>query len=162
MKAEDSDAPWQGAEGRSRLVLIAVIAVILAIGLAIVAWLMHARLNHPEVRPPLTSEAAAYLQQISVTDAKMSAADNPLGNVLTYLDAQVVNHGARNVARLDLRLEFLDTLGQVVLRQTVHVIAPDAPSLKPGESRSIHLTFEQMPTEWNQAPPAITPVYIAF
>ena len=162
MRAEDSGPQWQGAPGRSRLVLMALIAAILAIGLAIAAWLMHARLNQPEVRPPLTAEAKAYLEQISVTDAKMSAADNPLGNRLTYLDARVVNHGTRTVTRLDLQLEFVDTLNQVVLRQTVRAITPDMPALKAAETRNIHLTFEHMPAEWNQAPPAITPVYVAF
>ena len=162
MKTAVSAPLWPGEDGRSRLALTALVAVILAIGLGIVAWMMHARLNRPAIKPPLTAEAKAYLQQISVTGAQMSAADNPLGDVLTYLDAQVGNHGTRTVTRLDLRLEFLDTLGQVVLRQSVHVITPDTPPLKPGESRGTHLTFEHLPAEWNQAPPAITPVYVAF
>lgn len=162
MSVEDSGLPRQDAQGRSRLFLIALIATALAVGLAVVAWLMHARLNQPQVQPPLSAEAKAYLEQISVTDAKMSAADTPLGNILTYLDARLVNHGARTVTRLDLRLEFVDTLNQVVLRQTAPIITPDTPPLKAAETRNIHLTFEDMPAEWNQAPPAITPVYVAF
>ena len=151
-----------GDQGRSRLFLIAVIAAFLAAGLAVAAWLMHARLNQPEVRPPLSAEAKAYLGQISVTDVHMSAADTPLGNTLTYLDARVVNQGARTVTRLDLQLEFFDALNQVVLRQTNHVVTPDAAPFKAAETRNIHLTFEHMPAEWNQAPPAITPVYLSF
>lgn len=163
MRAEESGPRRHEAQGRSRLFLIAMIAVILAAGVAVAAWVMHARLNQPQVRPPLSTEAKAYLANISVIDPRMSAADNALGNVLTYLDARLVNRGPRAVTWLDLRLEFLDTLGQVVLRQTVTVVAPsDTPPLKGGESRDIHLTFEHMPAEWNQAPPAITPVYVAF
>jgi flagellar basal body-associated protein FliL len=162
MTTEDSVPPRQDQQGRSRLLLIALIAAILAVGLAVAAWLMHASLNQPEVRPPLGAEAKAYLEQISVTNAKMSAADTPLGATLTYLDAEVVNQGTRTVTRLDLRLEFFDTLNQVVLRQTVYVITPDTAPLKAAGTRNIHLTFEHMPAEWNQAPPAITPVYVAF
>jgi hypothetical protein len=162
MSVKDRGLLLQDAQGRSRLFLIALIASILAIGLAVVAWLMHARLNQPEARPPLSADAKAYLEQISVTDAKMSAADTPLGNILTYLDSRVENHGTRTVTRLDLRLEFVDTLNQVVLRQTARVITPDTPPLKAAETRNIHLTFEHMPAEWNQAPPTVTPVYVAF
>jgi hypothetical protein len=151
-----------GECGRSLLPLIFGISLAIAALLASAAWLMHARLRRPEVRPSLSAEARSYLAQISITDARMSAAETPLGTTETYLDAHVVNRGSRTVRELDLQLAFEDTMKQVVLQQVSSPVTENTTPLKPGEVRSLHVTFDHMPVEWNQGPPAFTPVYIAF
>jgi hypothetical protein len=148
--------------GRSLLPLIFGISAAIAVLLAGSAWLMHARLTRPEVRPPLSAEARDYLAQISVTDARMSAAETPLGTTETYLDAHVVNRGSRTVRELDLQFAFEDTMKQVVLQQVSSPVTENTAPLKPGEVRSLHITFDHMPAEWNQAPPIFTPVYVEF
>jgi hypothetical protein len=112
--------------------------------------------------PTLSEEQKAYLGEIEVSDAKMSAAENFLGHTVTYLDAVVANKGSRTVKRIEVQLEFYDTLYQVVLRDTAHPITARTPPLKPGEARSFQVSFEHMPMEWNQAPPRITPVTVEF
>jgi hypothetical protein len=141
--------------------IFAISAVIAGI-LALSAWWMHGRLTRPEVRAPMSPEAQAYLQQIVVSDAHMSAADTPLGTAVTYLDARVANKGSQTVRELDLRLDFVDLTGQMVLRRTAHPVTRRTAPLKPGELRNLHVTFDHMPAEWNQAPPAFTPVYVSF
>jgi hypothetical protein len=136
----------------------AVIAGLVAGG----AWLMHVRLTRPVVRPPLSAEARSYLAQIAVSDARMSAAETPFGTTETYLDAQVVNRGSRAVRQLDLRLDFEDTMSQVVLRQVSRPVTEDTAPLRAGQVRNLHITFDHMPAEWNQAPPVFTPVYVEF
>jgi hypothetical protein len=148
--------------GRSLLPLIFGISAAIAVLLAGVAWLMHARLTRPAVRPPLSAEARDYLAQIEVTDARMSAAETPLGTTETYLDAHVVNRGPRTVRQLDLQLEFEDMMKQVVLQQVSRPVTENTAPLKPGETRNLHITFDHMPAEWNQAPPIFTPVYVEF
>jgi hypothetical protein len=149
-------------QGRSPVLMIFVISAAIAGILALAGWWMHGRLTTPPVRSPMSSEAQEYLQQIAVTDARMSAADTPLGTAVTYLDAQIANKGSQTVRELDLRLEFVDLAGQMVLRQTAHPVTNHTPGLKPGEVRNLHITFDHMPAEWNQAPPAFTPVYVSF
>jgi len=112
--------------------------------------------------PPMGADEKAYLTQISTADPHMSAAENFLGGTVTYLNARVTNNGTRRVRRLTLKLEFHDTLEQVVLRETAHPITPRNPPLKPGETRAFQVAFEHMPLEWNQAPPAITVDYVGF
>lgn len=112
--------------------------------------------------PVLSDEQKAYLGQIEVTDAKMSAAENFLGHTVTYLDAVVANKGSRAVKSIELELVFVDTLRQVVLRETAHPITARTPPLKPGETRPFQVTFEHMPIDWNQGPPRITPVSVEF
>lgn len=145
--------------GRSLLLLIFVISAAIAALLAGGAWLMHARLTRP---PALSVEARDYLAQIAVTDARMSAAETPLGTTETYLDAHVINKGSRTVRQLDLQLDFQDTMNQVVLRQVARPVTGDTTTLGPGQVRNLHLTFDHMPAEWNQAPPVFTPLYVEF
>ena len=123
---------------------------------------MHARLTQPAIRPPLSADAQAYLAQIALTDARMSAAETPLGTTETYLDAHVVNRGSRTVRELDVRLDFQDMMNQVVLKQVNSPVTESTAPLKPGELRSLHITFDHMPAEWNQGPPVFTPVYLEF
>jgi hypothetical protein len=92
----------------------------------------------------------------------MSAAQNFLGDSVTYLDAQVRNEGTKTVRRLDLDLTFVDMLSQVILRERAHPVSERTPPLKPGESRAFRITFEHIPVEWNQAAPTMTPVYVQF
>jgi len=126
------------------------------------AWLMHARLTRPAVRPALSADARDYLAQIAITDARMSAAETPLGTTETYLDAHVVNRGSRTVRQLDLQLNFEDMMNQVVLQQISRPVTENTAPLEPGETRNLHITFDHMPAEWNQGPPVFTPVYVEF
>jgi hypothetical protein len=152
----------RAADGRSPILLIFSISLVIAASLAGVAWWMHVKATRPVVRPPLTNEARNYLPNLVLSDARMSAAETGIGSTQTYLDARVSNRGTRPVRELDVRLEFVDLLNQVVLQRTVHSITASEPPLEPGESRPIRVIFETMPAEWNQAPPAMTPVYVSF
>ena len=130
------------------LAAAAALAVLIALALL---------LNRSGSRPPpaLQDEQKAYLPQIVVSDARMSAAENFLGHTVTYLDAKVTNKGAKPVRQLELELTFVDTLGQVVLRETARPVTSRMLPLKPGETRAIQVSFEHMPIDWNQAPPTI-------
>lgn len=152
----------RGEDGRSPLLMIFAISVAIAAVLAIVAWLMHAKLTRPVVRPPLSAEAQAYRNQIAVTDLHMSAAETGLGSNVTYLDAQIKNNGTRAVREVDLELTFVDMLNQVVLSRTAHPIKTTAPPLQPGESRPFRVTFDYMPADWNQGPPTVAVTYVIF
>lgn len=142
--------------------MIFAISVAIAAVLAIVAWLMHARLTRPAVRPPLSAEAQAYLKQVAVTDIHMSAAETGLGSNVTYLDAQIKNNGVRALREVDLDLTFVDMLNQMVLRRTAHPITTTAPPLEPGESRPFRVTFDYMPADWNQGQPVVAVTYVGF
>ena len=150
------------AEDRSTPILIVAAAVLLAVLIGGLLLLRRGISSPAAGRPPMGAEEKAYLAQISVADPRMSAAENFLGNTLTYLDARVTNQGTRAVRQLDLKLEFHDTLEQVVLRETAHAITLRMPPLKPGDTRPFRVTFEHVPVDWNQAAPVITAEYVSF
>lgn len=143
-----------------RLALIAAGGLVLVITGAILYWNRVAR---PSGSPqPLAEEERAYLERITVGNVQMSAAENFLGNTVTYLDGQITNKGTRQVRHVQLEMEFVDVLNQVVLRETADPVNTRTPALKPGETRAFQIAFEHMPMDWNQAPPRIQIVRVTF
>jgi hypothetical protein len=143
------------------LLVGAVMLVLTTVG--VLVWHSHgaAQLaSNPGVLP--TEEQKAYFPLLEFSDAHMSAAENFLGATVTYLDAKVTNRGGKTLNRLDVDLTFVDTLNQVVLRERAHPVTPRTAPLPAGESRAFHVTFEHTPVDWNQAVPAMMPVYVQF
>ncbi|HEV2495789.1 MAG TPA: FxLYD domain-containing protein [Terriglobia bacterium] len=148
--------------GRTRPVVVGFIVAILAIAAVVTALVLRSGSANPAPPPAMTADARGYLPQIEITGAQMSAAKNFLGDTVTYLDARATNQGSKTVRRVDLQLEFFDMLNQVVLRDAEHPISSRTPPLRPGETRAFRVSFEHMPADWNQAPPAITVKYVGF
>jgi hypothetical protein len=145
------------------IILIVGAAMLALTAVIVLLWHSHGAAKLPANASTIpTEEQKAYFRQLEFTDVHMSVAENFLGATVTYLDARVTNKGTKTVRRLDLDLTFVDTLGQVVLRERAHPVTRRTPPLKPGESRAFRFTFEHMPADWNQAAPAMTPVYLQF
>ena len=138
----------------SRFIFIAAAGLAVVVVLAIIASRHRTHSSHIET--PLTAEQKDYLANIAVSEVKMSAAENFLGQTVIYMDGQVANNGSRSVKEIEVQLEFVDILGQIVLRDRAKPLSPPAPPLKPGENRAFQLFFDHMSTQWNQAPPRVT------
>jgi hypothetical protein len=152
-------------EGISTLHIILMVGAAMLALTAVIVFLWHSHSATElsgSVSAMPTEEQKAYFGQLEFSDVHMSAAENFLGATVTYLDARVTNKGGKTVRRLDLDLTFVDTLGQVVLRERAHPVTPRRPPLHPSESRAFRVTFEHMPVDWNQAAPTMTPVYVEF
>lgn len=152
--------------GISNVAIISIVLIVLA-GFAITLLVeRHSSPQFPaattESRPPLGPEQKAYLPLLVFGEFHMSAAENFLGNTVIYLDGKVTNRGDKPVRSLDVELNFVDTLNQVVLRETAHPLTRRAGPLAPGETRPFRVTFEHMPADWNQTPPTAKAVYVQF
>ncbi len=150
------------AEERPTPFYIVLTGVALSVIVGAAVLLMRMRSTAPPQAEPLSEEEKSYAGQIVVADARMSAAENFLGHTVTVMDARITNRGLKSVKRVELQLEFVDILGQVVLRERALPLAPHAMALKPGESRAFQVSFDHMPVEWNQAPPRITLISVHF
>ncbi len=152
--------------GVSTPVLTLIVALMLAALIAVAVMMQHrgpeANLDSAGAAASLTDEEKDYISRVEVSDPRMSAADNFLGDTVTYLDARVTNHGQKAVRKVDVQLEFVDTLNQVVLREVAHPINARTPPLQPGQMRVFRVTFEHMPVDWNQAPPRMTTIMVRF
>jgi len=152
--------------GTSILIIIFIVAVVLAGLVAVFVLQQHRAVSRPDSagagRPAMSVEQKTYLASFVFADLRMSAAVNFLGDTVTYLDGRVTNKGAKQVRRLNVELTFVDSLNQVVLRETAHPLANRATPLQPGETCAFRVTFEHLPADWNQAPPTVRPVYVEF
>jgi len=152
--------------GLSPIIIVLIVLLALA-GLAVFLILrQHNALSRSTSaagrRPHVSAEQAAYFPSLVFADLRMSAAVNFLGDTVTYLDGNVTNQGAKRVRRVDVELNFLDSLNQVVLRETAYPLAGRSKPLQPGETLAFRVTFDHMPADWNQAPPRVKPVYVEF
>ncbi len=149
--------------GVSTPIIIVIVLAVLAALLAVWVLEQHHAASRPTslraTRPPMSAEQKAYLSSLSLSDLRMSAAVNYLGDTVTYLDGSVTNNGAKPVRSLEVELSFVDILNQVVLREDAH---PLSTSLQPGETRAFRVSFDHMPVDWNQAPPNAKAVYLEF
>ena len=140
--------------------ILAAALVIAAVG-AVFSFL-HRSATTSGKATALTAEEKAYISKIRVTDAKMSVARNYLGDSIYILDAQITNSGPRAVQGVDLKLEYVDMLGQVVLRDDAHPIKSHELPLQPGKTRAFQVSYDHMPADWNQAPPTVTVKRVSF
>ena len=147
-------------------IIIIVVSVILAGVVAVLVTYQHEVATRPATaaatRAPMPSDQKAYLSTLTFGEFHMSAAANFLGHTETYLDGSISNPGTKVVRNLEVELNFVDTLNQVVLRESVHPLADHANVLQPGETHAFRVTFEHMPMDWNQAPPMAKVVYGEF
>ena len=152
--------------GISTLIIILIVSVVLAGLVAFFALRQHRVASRSGSggagRPALSAEQKAYLASLAFGDLRMSAAANFLGDTITYLDGRVTNNGSKAVRNLEVELNFVDTLNQVVLRETAHPLADRPTPLQPGETHAFRVTFDHMPMDWNQAPPRAKAVYLEF
>ena len=111
--------------------------------------------NRPAAPPPPapSEESLAYLPNVTVSEFRLSVADNMVGSVILYLDGQVNNKGDRTVRYLRVRLYFYDTLSQLILRVERDIVSPDGAPLAAGENREFQLRFDRPPASWNIQPP---------
>ena len=101
------------------------------------------------------AEDLGYASQVSLSDMHLSAEENFLGQQVVYLDGTIKNQGPRVVHRVKVRLFFRDTLNQVILREEREILAAPAKTLRPGQSRSFQIRFDEAPDSWNRQPPQL-------
>jgi hypothetical protein len=144
---------------------VAIVVIVVAV-LAIVG-----RSGRTVRQPP-----PAYAASLKLTDLKMSAAENFVGATVTYLDGKITNSGDKTVTRAIVQATFMNSLGQVVQRETlpIHVLTSgpsggiytdvvdlSAAPLAPGQSRPFRLTLEHISADWNHAAPELKIVDVA-
>jgi len=66
------------------------------------------------------------------------------------------------VELVEIYCMFHDSYGQLVLRQRVPIVSPRMDGLKPGETKSFRLPFDELPQSWNRAMPSLVIAGIRF
>ena len=140
----------------------------IGIGVALIVLVIGALIFFSRSEAPNASgEPHPYAANLRFADLKLSAAENFVGGSVTYLDGTLTNSGDKTVNNVAVELTFRNTLGEVVQKESMRVMAldesgpyPDIRDLRtapiaPGKSRPIRLTLEHISADWNRAAPDI-------
>jgi hypothetical protein len=152
-------------EKRSRMPALAGVGVVLVL-IGILLLLSRGNQNS-------TTESAGlappdlYAAELSISNLKMSTADNFAGASVTYLDGQIENRGAHTFKSITMQVAFKDQVGQLIQKETLPLVlivahepyvdtgALSASPLKPGEIREFRLAFEHISDLWNRNYPEL-------
>jgi hypothetical protein len=112
--------------------------------------------------PPITPEAKAYVRNLRLAEVEMKAAESYMRQAVVEITGKIGNAGERPLKQVDLNCVFYDPYGQLVLRERVSIVKPRSGGLKPGETKSFRLAFDNIPQSWNQALPQLVIAGIQF
>jgi hypothetical protein len=110
---------------------------------------------------PLTPEAKAYTRNLQLSEVEMKAKGNYFQQAVVEIDGKIANVGSRPLDTVEIYCVFRDAYGQLVLRQRLAIVNHGA-GLKPGETKSFRLPFDDLPQSWNQAMPQLVIAGVKF
>ena len=100
------------------------------------------RPQKPAAEAPLTPEARAYIGNLKLSDVGMKAAKNYFSQMVVEIAGNITNAGDRNLDTVEIYCVFHDYYGKVTLRQRVPIVSAKMGGLKPGETKSFRLPFD--------------------
>jgi hypothetical protein len=121
-----------------------------------------ARTSAPVADAPLTPEGKAYIDNLRLSDVGMQANDTYVGQTLVEVQGKIGNAGSRGLEQVEIYCVFSDSNGQLVLRKRLPIVRARTGGLKPGETKSFRLPFDDIPPSWNQAIPRLVIASVKF
>ncbi len=135
-------------------------------GLALVCAALIAYLEFAPRKPisemELTPEAKAYVRNLQLSDVTMQANQSLFNQVVVEIQGKIANGGDGPLDVVEIYCVFHDSYGQMVLRKRVPIVSPKMGGLKPGETKSFRLPFDELPESWNHAMPSLVIAGIRF
>jgi hypothetical protein len=146
-------------ETQSRIgtpILIVVMVALAALGI----WWYLASQPKPTAPPEaITAEAKSYVRNLKLSEVDMKATENFAGAAVVEVTGKITNGGERVLDRVELTCVFYDPYGKELKRERVPIVRA---SIKPGETKTFRLPFEQLPQGWNQTLPSLVIASIRF
>jgi len=153
------DVSSQKLESRSRLPLF-IVATVVVLG-AGALWYVE-RTKPAPADLPLTPEAKAYVRNLQLNDVTMKGAQSYFNQVVIEIEGKITNAGDRDLGVVEIYCIFYDSYGQLVLRKRLPIVSERMGGLKPGETKSFRLPFDELPESWNHAMPQLVIAGIKF
>lgn len=145
--------------GSNPLYYVAAVVVLLAAA----GWgYMRYLDRHGNGDIPLTAEARAYARNLQLSDVEMKASENYFQQAVVEIEGKIANTGDRPLDTVEIFCVFRDPYGQLVLRRRLAIVGGRMGGLKPGETKSFRLPFDDLPASWNQAMPQLVIAGVKF
>lgn len=149
----DFTAPRAQKQPMAKLPLY-VLAAVIVLGGTLYFYLQYLTRHAPQ-DIPLTPEAKQYVRNLQLSDVTMQANQSYFNQVVVEIGGKIANTGDRMLDQVDLYCIFRDSYGQLVLRKRVPIVSPKMGGLKPGETKTFRLPFDEIPESWNHAMPSL-------
>lgn len=149
-----NEAQAEKKNGANPVILIAMLVVGLALGLALLL-----PKPAPKQDAPLTQEGRAYLASMPLEDIEWTMAESFGGGRLIEMKGKVTNTGARKVKRVEVFVIFRDYANEVCLKERLAIVKD---GLKQGEAKPFRLPFDTVPERWNQQQPNLVIASVEF
>jgi hypothetical protein len=141
--------------------LLFVVAAIALLGAAVWSYSEYSA-RHSAGAMTLTPEAKAYTRNLQLSDVEMKASENYFKQTVVEISGKIANAGTRPLDSVEIYCIFHDPYGQLVLRQRLPIVGGRVGGLKPGETKSFRLPFDDLPQSWNQAMPQLVIAAVKF
>ena len=141
--------------GSKTAIYVIVIALLLAGGLL---WFVN-RPQPAAANAPLSADAKGYVRNLQLSEVTMRATESYVRQTVTEIEGKITNSGSRTVQHADVYCVFYNSYGEVILRERAPIVVS---GLKPGETRSFRLPFDDIPGGWNNQMPQLVIARIEF
>ena len=138
-----------------------VTIIVLLAGIAVFAYFQYAA-RRPQAKLELTPEANAYVHNLQLSEVTMKATANYMKQTVVEIEGKITNAGDRPVDVVEIYCQFYDSFNQLVLRQRMAIVSQKMGGLKPAETKSFRLPFDELPASWNQAMPQLRIAGVRF
>lgn len=142
-------------------VQVYVTIIVLLAGVAVFAYMQYAA-RRPQPKLELTPEANAYVRNLQLSDVTMKATANYMKQTVVEIEGKITNAGERPIDVVEIYCQFYDTYNHLVLRQRMAIVSAKMGGLKPGETKSFRLPFDDLPQSWNQTMPQLRIAGVRF
>ena len=141
--------------------LLYIGVVIAVLGAGIWSYTEYAARNAATAMA-LTPEGKAYTRNLQLSDVEMKASENYFQQTVVEISGKIGNAGDRPLETVEIFCIFHDAYGQLVLRQRLPIVSGRMGGLKPGETKSFRLPFDDLPQSWNQTMPQLVIAAVKF
>lgn len=140
------------------------VLLVVAFGIAIAGgiWYLERGGAGAAQGPSITAEGKAYTRNLKLSDVGMKATENAIHQQVVEIVGKITNAGERELKSVSVQCIFMDAYGQAVSRERVEIVRAKFGGLKPGETRSFRLPFDNLPANWNQGMPQLVIAEVIF
>jgi hypothetical protein len=138
-----------------------IVAAVCLLGVGLFLYLQRAP-RQAAKELPLSPEAKTYVKNLHLSDVSMKATQNYALQTLVEIEGKIGNAGDRPLDAVEIYCYFFDSYGQMVFRPRVTIVSSRMGGLKPGETKTFRLPFDEIPASWNQTMPQMVIAGVKF
>jgi hypothetical protein len=116
----------------------------------------------PPAEIPLSTEGKAYIKNLQLSGVTMKATGSYASQTLVEIEGSIANTGDRAVDVVEIYCVFRDPNGQMIYKPRLPIVNVKMGGLKPGETKSFRLPFDEIPDSWNQTLPQLVVAGVKF